>query len=369
MLRERTLKHLLLVVARSLEDIPDNAPYRQILRDSCKSLEISRDNKGPYKLTVFNGNEQKVITVEITEFRFHERGDVQGQVQKRIGLPDARTYNWERATLLWQELLGVKLNKSPGLAPTRTDLDIVDRREVFVVGTTAILLLFSEFLNPQVWPVCLFLAWTVSLIKPSKPLITIALSTVLIIWTFPGPGNEAFFLPLVIAIFHLENLYKSRHGVLWPSAALVGLMVLFPNQIPVLIIIIFFEIIVSIAQMNLYRISVQAFTLLSASMFLFLLNSGTQTLNPLGFTTLPLALILVIVVFPYSSESNLIRISAPLSLSIGAIWFEIDTRSAISFLLVWSIQIIRRARFTHNIEQTPEIFGTPVTLRRVKLPS
>jgi hypothetical protein len=369
MLRERTLKHLLLVVARSLEEVSENSLYRQLLRDSCESLEISRENKGPYKLTVSNANGEKVTTVETTEFRFHERGDVQGQVQKRIGLPDARTQNWERATLLWQELLGVELKKSQGLAPPQTYLPKVNRKEVFVLGTIAILLLFFEYSNSQAWPVCLFLAWTVSLVKPSKPLIVIALSTVLISWTFPEQGNTAFFLPLVIAIYHLENLYKSRLIVFLPLAALVGLMVSFPHQIPAMIIIIMFEIIVSIAQMNLYRFSVQSIGLLMASMLLFLLDPGTHALNYLGFTTLPFALILMIVVFPYSSESNLIRISAPLSLSIAAVFFEIDTKSAISYLLVWSIQIIKSARSTQPIEQSSEISGTPVTLRRIKLPS
>jgi hypothetical protein len=229
----------------------------------------------------------------------------------------------------------------------------VNRKEVFVLGTIAILLLFFEYSNSQAWPVCLFLAWTVSLVKPSKPLIVIALSTVLISWTFPEQGNTAFFLPLVIAIYHLENLYKSRLIVFLPLAALVGLMVSFPHQIPAMIIIIMFE----------------SIGLLMASMLLFLLDPGTHALNYLGFTTLPFALILMIVVFPYSSESNLIRISAPLSLSIAAVFFEIDTKSAISYLLVWSIQIIKSARSTQPIEQSSEISGTPVTLRRIKLPS
>lgn len=369
MLRERTLKHLLLVVARSLEEVSENSPYRQLLRDSCESLEISRENKGPYKLSVSNENGQKVTTVEKTEFRFHERGDVQGQVQKRVGLPDARTQNWERATLLWQELLGVKLNKPRGLAPPKIHLSLVNRKEVVVVGTIAILLLFFEYSNSQAWPVCLFLAWTVSLIKPTMPLIVIALSTMLISWTFAGQGNTALLLPLFIAIFHLENLYKSRITVVLPLAALVGLMVLFPRQIPALIIIIMFEIVVSIAQSNYYRLSVQSISLFLAGMFLFLSDLGIHALNYLGLTTLPLALILVIVVFPYSSESNLIRVSAPLSLSIGAIFFEIDTKSAISFLLVWSIQIVKATRSTQPIEQDSKISGTPVTLRRAKLPS
>ena len=369
MLRERTLKHLLLVVARSLEEVEENSQYRNLLRDSCESLEITRKNRGPYQIFISNENEQKVATVETSEFRFHERGDIQAQVQKRIGLPDARTHNWERATQLWHELLGVNLKKSQGLAPEKVNLPVVNRKEVVVAGVTAILLLFFEYSNLPIWPSCLFLGWTIPLIKPSKSLILIALSVMLITWSFYGQGNVVLFLPLILTFYHIEHLRKTRFDVLWPLVASVGITAVFPNQLPAMVIIINFEIVVSLVQKNYVRFSAQLICLSLAVTYLFHSNPNRQDLNVSGLTTVPLALILVIVVFPYSSESNLIRISAPLALSIATIFRGNNTMSAMRILLVWLIQVIRTARVTNPVGVTAETSGTPVTLRRSNLSS
>ena len=364
MLRERTLLHLLLSVARSLAEVPENSKYRDLLHDSCETLKITRDRSRPYVISILNENVQISKNVETSDFRFYERGDVAAQVQKRNDLPDARTYNWEQATKLWREILGVNLKKSQGLAPARSERNQVKRLEVTCLVLISLLLLLLEFWFNQSWPICLVIAWTVPLTRPRTVHLWIALCTIIFNWLISGFENPVLALTFIWVSLHLEHLDKSRLAVIWPFVPCAFLMALLPGQLPLLLIILTFEIIVSLAQINFRRLFVQVVSLFIVIAHLLLNDSAQFSSNLYGLITIPFALVLIILVFPYSSESNLIRVTAPLTLSIATIYFGFDLSSAAIFLIVWLFGFIKIAGSDLPVQNVFETMGIPVTLRR-----
>ena len=254
MLRERTLLHLLLSVARSLGEVPENSKYRDLLHDSCETLKITRDRNGPYTISILNQNGQLNKNVETSNFRFHERGDIEAQIQKRRDLPDARTHNWEQATNLWREILGVNLKKSQGLAPARPNRNKVKRLEIISLMLVSMMLLSLDFFFDQNWPVFLVIAWTVPLTRPRAAHLWIATCTIAISWLISGFENPVLVFALIGVSLHLEHMIKSRLVVFLPFGLCVFLMIFQPSQLVIIVIILLFEIIVSLAQLNLLRL-------------------------------------------------------------------------------------------------------------------
>lgn len=364
MLRERTLHHLLLAVARSLEEVPDNSKHREMIRDSCETLKISREHRGPYVVTLSNENGHVSKSIETSQFRFHERGDIPAQIQLRINLPDARSYNWEQATELWQKLLGVSLSRSRGLAPARSDRSKVKRAEVLYLILISMSLLLIDFYTGQFWPSCLLLGWIVPLTQPKKAHLGVAI--VMIIGSLSMTGHEypLFALIILIVSLHFEYLDKSKFAMFWPFLGCLLIMGAFPDQLKMVILIPIFEILVSLVQTNFRRVMVQFINFFFICSYVFIGNSNSLSMNSYGWILVPIALILAIAVFPHSSEPNLIRITGPLALPIAVVYFEFEMVGATLFLLIWTLRIAAFRRVSDPRPLQVVNAGTSVSLRK-----
>ena len=369
MLRERTLHHLLLAVARSLEEVPENSIHRETIRDSCETLKISREHRGPYLVSFSNEKGHVSSSVETSQFRFHERGDIPAQVQLRKDLPDARSHNWEQATELWQAMLGVPLSRPRGLAPARPDYGKVDRTEILCLFLISISLLLVEFYTGQVWPPCLLLAWTVTLIQPKRAHLLIAIFTIIASLSMTGREYPLFALIIVIIAIHLENLDKSRLAILWPFLGCLIVAGVFPDHLKIVVLVPLFEILVSVVQRSFRRMTIQIISVLLIISFVLIGNSNSLSINAQGWIILPVGLILSVVIFPYSSEPNLIRISAPLVLTLGAVYLQFDLVGTVGVLLVWSLQTLLFRRVNNSAQSEVIDAGTPVLLRKRNLTS
>ena len=369
MLRERTLHHLLLAVARSLEEVPENSEYRETIRASCETLKISREHRGPYLIRVSNEKGEVSKIVETSQFRFHERGDIPAQVQLRKDLPNARSHNWEQATELWQEMLGVPLSRSRGLAPARTDYNKVDRTEILGLVLVSLSSLSVAFYTGQMWPPCLLLAWTVALIQPKRAHLWVAVFTIITSLSMSGRDYPLFALIILIISVHFEFLDKSRFAILWPFLGCLIVIGAFPDQLIIILLVPLFEILVSIVQRTFRRMTIQIINVLLLVSFALIGNSYPLSINVWGWIILPVGLILSVVIFPYSSEPNLIRFSAPLVLSFGAIYLQFDLAGTIGVLLIWSLHTVLFRRVNNSTPSEAIDAGTPVSLRKRDLTS
>lgn len=364
MLRERTLRHLLLSVAKSLDEVPENIAFRNLLRDSCETLQISREDRGPYVVTVSNENGQVTTKADTSRFRFHERGDVSAQVSLRRDLPDARTHNWEQAFIFWQEILGVSLERTRGLAPTRQLERKINRREVTRFAIISFVLLTVQFFTTDTWPVIILLAWLIPLTKPKYVYVWISLLIIVSIFIVSGIENTLFLLPILIVSFHLESLSHSKFAVLWPLAGTFVISLLYPEQISIVLLILALEAIVSLVQVNYLRLKVQLICLSLTLLILLLFHPVSVIDNPNSWITAPVALILILLVFPRSSESNLIRVTAPIALMFATIYFGYETNDSIAWLLGWLLGIKEINSIKKSKRQESIMPGVSVTISK-----
>jgi hypothetical protein len=364
MLRERTLQHLLLSVAKSLEEVPANFKHRKILSDSCETLQIVREHRGPYLVTVSNELGQTATEVETSRFRFHERGDVAIQIKSRGDLPDARTHNWEQALILWQEILGIEFERTRGLAPMRKVHGKTDGMELFIIGGVSIALLTVEKITSLTWPVVAILAWLIPLTKPKK--VHLGLALLLVISSTLNSGYETFaFGPLLmVAMFQFESLIRSKFDVLGPIAGTVLAAIMCPDQLPIVLLILAFEVIVSFVQLNYFRISILTICMTVVIVISINYHQIVLTENHNGWITAPLAFILLVTLFPRASESNLIRISAPLGLMVGTIYFNLEIASSVALLLIWLLRCADFPTIKKPNQSGLQPSGVPVTISK-----
>jgi hypothetical protein len=366
MLRERTLQHLLLSVARSLEEAPENESSFAKLRAACETLQVVRQRQGPFEVSVSVAEGRKITIADTGRFRFHERGDVPSQVQLRRELPDARTYNWEQAVQLWEELLEIRLVRTRGLAPARVRASKDRKRNIWLLLTAAFIVLLTQYLTKQVAPTCIFLAWIVPLTKPKKEHLVIAIVTGLISWVFSGFENPILGLILIMVSLHVEHLGNST---LAPLALVVGSLlvsVLDVNATPLIPIVMSLELVVSLAQKNYQRllIVVCSLTVGIFSSFLAIRAESMVSHQLLASAVFVLAVFVVVAVFPYSAELNLLRVSAPIGLAVSTLFLGTEAYVALVFLTVWLFRVLYR--------RNPEVVevgkfassGTPVSLRK-----
>lgn len=364
MLREKTLHHLLLVVARSLEQVPENESHRKVLHESREGLKVTRDGKGSYLVEVRDVNGHKTKIIATSEFRFHERGDIQAQVEKRRGLSDARTHNWERAIKVWQELLDVDLRTTSSLAPGSKHKPKFDRKAaIFIVAISLAVLLF-DFIISKSWLTCLFLAWMIPLTRP-KGLHLVAASTVITLSLLMHKIDYTYLsLPLVVVAFHLEQLHRSKLSSVWILFVCLVLVFLVPSQLPLFLVVMVFEMLVSLTRLDFRRLSFLAISMMTTTLFLFSASSNITSGNFVGLATIPLALTLIVLVFPHSSESNLIRLSAPLAVSFATVYSDFAIDNALIFLSGWFISFMNSENRKTPVLQVPKIAGITVSIRR-----
>lgn len=366
MLQERTLQHLLLSVARSLEEVPENQLSINFLRKSCESLQVVRKSRGPFEVSIFVGEERKTEIVDKRRFRFHERGDVPSQVQLRSELPDARTYNWEQATQLWEELLETQFVRTRGLAPTRFIEQRNQKRNFWLLSMAAIAFLLTEHVTNQVWPTYLFLAWIIPLTKPKQGHLVVAAVMCLSSWMLSGLGNPILALFLIMVSLHAEHLGQST--IMSIYLVIGSLLVSLFNVTAILLILVVMssELIVSLAQKRYPRLLFVVGALVIGTL-VSLLSIQTDSTNGSHLSViivLLLSAIVVVMVFPYSTESNLLRVSAPISLTVSVLFLGAEPYIASALLVIWLFKALYRRNPQIVDDKNPTFTGTPVSLRK-----
>jgi hypothetical protein len=364
MLRERTLQHLLLSVARSIEDVPENSLHRNLIRESCEHLTVQRDKRGPYVITIENSKGEHVVSIDSSRFRFHERGDVSRQVELREHLTDSRTHNWNEALAVWVELLNVQLKPSRGLAPKRIH-NLTTSRKVVVVQAVLFLLalLLESATNVQGFS-AFTLAIMIPLTKPDRFQIIYASIGAFMAWMISDFSTPVFGLCIVMLCLHAENFVKFRTSILLLLSSFVFLSIVSQEIILGLLPVIVLELIVSFTQLQKKRFV--AFVLmgfLSVAATLSSFDVESQFGLASGLLSVA-ALILIVVVFPQSSESNLLRISAPVSLVLMCSILADNHLITGSFIAGWTIALLLPVGNKRDGNSQLVQTGTPVTIRK-----
>ena len=366
MLQERTLQHLLLSVARSLEEVPENQLSINFLRKSCESLQVVRKSRGPFEVSIFVGEERKTEIVDKSRFRFHERGDVPTQVQSRSELPDARTYNWEQATQLWEELLETRFVRTRGLAPTRSIEPRSQKRNFWLLSMVAILLLLTEHITSQVWPTYLFLAWIIPLTKPKQGQLVVAAVICLSSWKLSGFEKPVLGLFMIMVSLHAEHLGQSTVMSIYLVIGSLLVSLLDANAILLILIVMSSELIVSLAQKRYTRLLFVVCALV-IGILLSLLSIQTDSTNGSHLSViivLLLSAIVVVMVFPYSTESNLLRVSTPIALTVSVLFLGAEPYIASALLVIWLSKALYRRKPEIVEDKKTTFTGTPVSLRK-----
>lgn len=114
-MREKTLRHLLLLVGKALSENEINSDEASIINEIAKTLSVSREKRSPYVVTWTSDSQEKSLIVEDSRFSFHVRGDVPNRNPNN---DDIRSTNWTAACSIWSEILGRKVKTDSGqLAP------------------------------------------------------------------------------------------------------------------------------------------------------------------------------------------------------------------------------------------------------------
>jgi hypothetical protein len=168
----------------------------------------------------------------------------------------------------------------------------------------------------------------------------------------------------MVAMFQFESLIRSKFDVLGPIAGTVLAAIMCPDQLPIVLLILAFEVIVSFVQLNYFRISILTICMTVVIVISINYHQIVLTENHNGWITAPLAFILLVTLFPRASESNLIRISAPLGLMVGTIYFNLEIASSVALLLIWLLRCADFPTIKKPNQSGLQPSGVPVTISK-----
>ena len=72
----------------------------------------------------------------------------------------------------------------------------------------------------------------------------------------------------------------------------------------------------------------------------------------------------VVMVFPYSTESNLLRVSTPIALTVSVLFLGADPYIASALLVIWLSKALYRRKPEIVEDKKTTLTGTPVSLRK-----
>ena len=362
MLRERTLRHLMLVVGRTLQSLPENSEFKNELHEICDSLEVQREKRGPYELKWTRQGISNSLKVESSRFRFHERGDVPARVEDRKDLNDARTHNWQEAVQVWTEMLpDISMLRTTKLAPirsktpTRTSLKESKWQLLLYIAVAITGLILSQSL---ILSAALGLA--IPLIKPSLERV-MAGSIITVIGIFAEPNLRPLLAVVgLVLLLQQEEMFRSRFTALFTPVAALGASALVPRAGWAIALLLAFEIMSDQVSRNRIRLILKML-----SLFAVLGISEARTNFHLQITVATAvvciaALTLCLVALPRSVDKNLFRISAPLMVVILVVQQSLHSTDVLAALMCWLIGIL----WPNKYAQTLVNEGVPVTIKK-----
>jgi hypothetical protein len=361
MMRERTLRHLMLIVGRTLQSLPDNFGIKDNIHEVCETLDVTRERRGPYLVTWTVGGVRKSIELETERFRFHERGDVPERVEKRQHLVDGRTHNWNEARDVWREMLPLStIVFSSQLAPHRRFNTVADyfRNDRFTIIAATLLVLMSAVVGQSflLWAAC---ALMLPLTKPNIAKLSLGAVLVLGISVSVDDPLIAVCLFLLVIGSQVEQIFESEKIQPFANLGSSVLLLVEPKVAIALLIVVIIELVTGLISRSRSR----AITGLAvvALAFLTIYLSGIENLRFEKLTSIVvlLGLIVAVTALPRSIEKSMIRISAPLAVICLCAQQLMSIRESVVVLTVWQVLMLQKPKYT----KTDISSGTPVAIR------
>jgi hypothetical protein len=361
MMRERTLRHLMLIVGRTLQSLPENSEIKDEIHEICESLDVSRDRRGPYRVTWNLDGASKSIEIETEKFRFHERGDVPSRVEKRNPLSDGRTHNWNEAGNVWRDLLPDKqISFSTQLAPRRQFSMLKDhfQNDRFAILLSIALILISGITGQALfsWASC---ALMLALTKPN--IVRLTLGTVLVSISLVSFENAQILacVFLMIIFYQADQIVESDKI---QSLILVGsgsLLFVEPKFAIALLIVVVIELIANLVAGSRIRIAANLLVVAITSSTIY--ASGFAHLKIVRLTpfVILLGLAVAATALPRSIEKSMIRISAPLAIICLSLQQLVPIWVSVAVLLVWQVLLLQKPKYVTTDIST----GVPVVIK------
>jgi hypothetical protein len=345
--------------------MPENQNLNEEIHTICDQLTINRERRGPYTVKWQSGGLERELTVDSTRFRFHERGDVENQVNKRQALIGAREHNWQEATMVWRELLNVQnLHTTNALAPHQTKIKLIQilRQDLLLIIVCFSLILLGEGVNQRTI-VGVSFALSFPLIKISMHRVCIS---IILVGAYGLLNNQVEYLFVsltLILLLEMRDLLSSEL-LIYLFPVLIGIVLFFSKETALIVLIMMlFEIISDLANKSVSRLLSDSVAFLVSIVFLTVEGSPQFDLSAIGLITAMTGMVLSILAFPYSSDRGMIRVSLPFAVGIMALFAESDPSIAAGMLGSWFILLLWSTRQKISKTEAP-IFttGTPVKL-------
>jgi hypothetical protein len=342
MLREKTLRHLLLVVGRSLQRTPGNEKISEVIHEVCETLVVEREKRGPYRLKWGDGTALKSLEVDAARFRFHERGDVVNQIDRRTDLPSGRLHNWTEAINVWRELLEQKdLVTDTSLAPKQIKTTIVSLikhdkiRVAFVIVCSTI----ATWLDAG-WLLGITLAIAVPVTQQYPHRLTIALAATLAYQVINNQSEQLLVILILLSV--LSFTMAVRPSLLAPIASVSFLIpIIFSHKLWIVILpFAILELASAISQRNLMGLTIYSVTLIVVAIYAFSFEVPELEFGALSLIAVMIAVAVVTLSFTYTVDPSMIRISAPLSLGLSTCYKDVNSVVVVVTLVTWLVLLL-----------------------------
>jgi hypothetical protein len=264
--------------------------------------------------------------------------------------------------------LGVSLSRPRGLAPFRRAKSDIGKTEIFTLVSASILVLFMDFLIGKTLLCCLVLAWLIPLTNPKKIHLYLSLPLIISGWTISGFDNPILAIGIIVVSLHFEHLTNKGSGKVLPLLGFLLFMLMQPEQVLLLLPVLILEIIVSIAQANFQRLFIHLAFLPILLTHIILIYPQTNGDSFAGWLLIPFSILLVVFVFPNSSESNLVRVSTPIAILLGVFFLSVEPAGAAILLAGWSVRL-RKVGEVKKKQVEVELPAVLVEIRRRNSPS
>ncbi len=368
-MKDKTLRHLLLVVGSAIRDASDDAVLNQEIDEVCRTLIVSRERNANYVVNYTRAGEPASLEIEDSTFQFHIRGDVPALVIRRDTNLDLRSQNWDAAVQTWKAMLrGRTLPRPAGLGVRSTNTDKRRGRVSFFWGRVAASVLVAILAFPHNAPVtalCLLAAWI--FLEESSFFLWLILLAFLVYFgqssDIPFEDAVGGFACLLVwgSLWHEDRLRGKSLLILLT----VGIGVsLFGGQSAKIVLILFlvFESLGMIIQRRLQVMLLMALGVVAAmaSISRNSQNFGNTTL--FEFFLIFAAICLVGFLLPRGEVPNAVALTVPLAFAGGAV-ISADSMDALILIVPFLVAGALRPKVKRFLPPDEATSSTMVSIR------
>jgi hypothetical protein len=327
-MREKTLKHLLLVFGKYLLELEIDQETKQEVMQVCESLRVTREKRSPYLVSWEEHGIEKSILIDETRLIFHVRGDVTNRNSPQL---DVREKNWFTAAEIWSEILGKAVQATS------------EKMSPFAFGS-------RQRIKPSTY---------------SHAILVFAL-TIQTLWlhTSTGIGISAIMI-LAMAIRCYSSVELRNLSVLIFILVICMIFVLKPVMIfPILFLLLIETVAMSLTSKWLLG-SILCFSSMTSFLYLLIFAGPALSLTVLNVLSFAVLGLISLTLFPRGDSGDLLRVSVPLS--VGAL-FLVEQFSSVALLVSGLFYLLVVAVFHRFVmgrkTSSNQVTGTPVTVRQ-----